>query len=253
MPFSPKALLEPMIEAGVFALRWLPPDATSGIVLVTDGVCRDKQLLTTYDGMIMQLCRRDITLHVLQIGSVDDADSCANSPLGMVADIETLARLCEITGGGLYNPKLVKSLIRVPSTLSHGHTYSSYGGGHSSIHSSNKSDTMHIDRSSGSTYGSESSIRWSHESSTLLGTVASNEGGDNDTDGRSSLYVNSNSNSIKTSQSDSSTLSGEWPKNGIRRDFSSLQKVDRFASSAFQQAFFFVFHRYLLWKRKSAS
>ena len=239
MPFSPKALLEPMIEAGVFALRWLPPDATSGIVLVTDGVCRDKQLLTTYDGMIMQLCRRDITLHVLQIGSVDDADSCANSPLGMVADIETLARLCEITGGGLYNPKLVKSLIRVPSTLSHGHTYSSYGGGHSSIHSSNKSDTMHIDRSSGSTYGSESSIRWSHESSTLLGTVASNEGGDNDTDGRSSLYVNSNSNSIKTSQSDSSTLSGEWPKNGIRRDFSSLQKVDRFASSAFQQAFFF--------------
>ena len=64
---APPSSLEPMIEAGVFALKWLPPDAVPAIVLVTDGVCRDKQLLTTYDGMIMQLCRRDVTLHVLQV------------------------------------------------------------------------------------------------------------------------------------------------------------------------------------------
>jgi hypothetical protein len=35
----------------------------------------------------------------------------------MVSDTDTIGRLCEMTGGGLYDPKLLQTLIRVPSTL----------------------------------------------------------------------------------------------------------------------------------------
>lgn len=130
---APPASLEPMIEAGVFALKWLPSDAVPAIFLVTDGVCRDKQLLTTYDGMIMQLCRRDISLHVLLLGS--DAASGPGAArkggvaLGMVADTDTIGRLCEMTGGSSYSPKLLKSLTRIPATLLHGAAGDSFGSG----------------------------------------------------------------------------------------------------------------------------
>ena len=130
---APPASLEPMIEAGVFALKWLPSDAVPAIFLVTDGVCRDKQLLTTYDGMIMQLCRRDISLHVLLLGA-DAASGPGDSrrggvALGMVADTDTIGRLCEMTGGSSYSPKLLKSLIRIPATLLHGAAGDSFGSG----------------------------------------------------------------------------------------------------------------------------
>ena len=75
--------LEPLIQAGIFALKWLPADALPALFVVTDGVCQDKQLLTTYDGLIMQLCRHDIALHVMELGS-HRGDSATFSALGMM-------------------------------------------------------------------------------------------------------------------------------------------------------------------------
>lgn len=59
-----------------------------------------------------QLCRRDIALHALQLGSDGSADA-----LGMVPDTDTIGRLCEMTGGGLLTPKLLRSLSRIPAPL----------------------------------------------------------------------------------------------------------------------------------------
>lgn len=162
---APPSSLEPMIEAGVFALKWLPLDGLPSIVLVTDGVCRDKQLLTTYDGMIMQLCRRDITLNVLQLGIEEGSGSAA---FGMVSDTDTIGRLCEMTGGSLFNPKLLKSLIRLPATILSASSVGSTNGGSSedgsygNLMSSKNSSTY-----SGGNFSSIGSLRNTMSASSL--------------------------------------------------------------------------------------
>ena len=163
---APPSSLEPMIEAGVFALKWMPHDSLPAIVLVTDGVCRDKQLLTTYDGMIMQLCRRDITLHVLQLG----VEAPGSSALGMVPDTDTIGRLCEMTGGTLYNPKLLASLIRIPATLLHAPAGSSDGGG--SFGSSGGGSLGRLSSGGGGSFGSAGMKRQAS-----FGALTSSHGG----------------------------------------------------------------------------
>jgi hypothetical protein len=119
--------LEGAVQAVAFALKFLPFDAAPLAVVLTDGV-GERPPSTAYDSLMMQLCRHDIPVHCVQVGTgwtgEGDAVAAAASgalalprhSFGFVPDIDGLAHMALVTGGAHFDLATLRHALSTPAS-----------------------------------------------------------------------------------------------------------------------------------------
>ncbi|KAI9319087.1 hypothetical protein BX666DRAFT_1922985 [Dichotomocladium elegans] len=110
------ANLSRVLHAGYFALKLLPPEGRSQLVLITDGAMKSNVYDNTF---VRQFADEDVTCHVIQVGSEQSFIPGRN--FGFVPDKEILLFLARATGGSfIYSDQCTR--ITLYSSLAYSDT-----------------------------------------------------------------------------------------------------------------------------------